>query len=321
MSNGDIRKVSRQDIQLIRPPPERYSEDTLIFKVQNLIEQCLLLYMSKKEVVNALFVQEKIEPKITELVWQKLEEENQEFFQAYYLRLLVKEQIMEFNNLLARQVELKHQVGRAGVAFMPMSNGSHIQPKYQNSACYAPENIGPVLKTENMHQSIITSLPNTFTMQTAGDMSANSRRINVSPHMVLAQSSNVVPMQGMNGRIIKTEGGYAGDSQFVFGVNGNVLDTRNAIGDASSSSFNSLESTSQPLNEGLLDADTSSFGFLGQMTRNFSLSDLTADFSNSFDIMESYSRSSFLATDGFSGENERLDNISEGLNYEDFGSD
>lgn len=320
MSGGEVRKVLLQDIQ----------------KVQILIEQCLPHYMSQKEVTNILLVQEKIEPSFTELVWQKLEEQNQEFFRAYHLRLMVKEQIMDFNKLLGRQVELMHQVPR-GVSFNPMSNGSHIPPMHQSAACYAQENSGPALNTENMHQPVTTNLPGTFTncgspihpgMQTAVDMSAHSRRIDVPPNILLAQSSNVGMVPGMNGGAIKTEAGYLGSSRFIYGAGGNVLETRAAIGDASVSSYSSVESNSQPLNETLLD-DTSSFGLLGHISRDFSLSDLTADFANSSDILESYSRSPFTdnfldshgGSEGHHGDNRRLDTISEGLTYDDFGSD
>uniref|UniRef100_A0A8R7QKR2 Uncharacterized protein n=1 Tax=Triticum urartu TaxID=4572 RepID=A0A8R7QKR2_TRIUA len=48
---GERRKVSREDIQL----------------VQNLIERCLQLYMNQKEVVETLSFQAKIEPSFTEL--------------------------------------------------------------------------------------------------------------------------------------------------------------------------------------------------------------------------------------------------------------
>lgn len=60
-------------------------------------------------------------------VWQKLEEENREFFKAYRLRLIVKDQIELFNSLLERQVELMRHIS-AGVASTPISNGSHIPP-------------------------------------------------------------------------------------------------------------------------------------------------------------------------------------------------
>lgn len=59
-------------------------------------------------------------------VWQKLETENQEFFRAYHLRLIVKDQILRFNELLERQVELMRQVCQTGVASMSLSNGSQM---------------------------------------------------------------------------------------------------------------------------------------------------------------------------------------------------
>lgn len=58
-------------------------------------------------------------------VWQKLEEENQEFFKAYYLRLLLKEQITEFNRLLQEHAKLS-QLHPTEVASLPNSNGSHV---------------------------------------------------------------------------------------------------------------------------------------------------------------------------------------------------
>lgn len=324
MSSGDIRKVSRQDIQL----------------VQNLIERCLQLYMSQKEVVGTLLQQAKIEPGFTELVWQKLEEENQEFFEAYHLRLVVKEQILEFNKLLEKQAELMHQIRPTGASPISISNGSHIPQMHQNAACFAPEQTGADMKPELMHQSLGSNLSNAFgngmsslhpCMQPSVDMSVHARRLDISPNMLLVQNSNVRMVPTVNGGMMKTEPGYAGSSPFIYGANGNVLETRPAMGDPSISSFSSVESNSQHPNETILDPDTSSFGFLGQIPRNFSLSDLTADFSNN-DILESFSRSPFLAADGdnfldpngraeHQGDMKRLDTISEGLSYEDFGSD
>lgn len=60
-------------------------------------------------------------------VWQKLEEENREFFNAYYLRLMVKHQIMEFNKLLEQQVRHMQQMHPTGLASVQNTNGSHIQ--------------------------------------------------------------------------------------------------------------------------------------------------------------------------------------------------
>ncbi|XP_019162249.1 PREDICTED: uncharacterized protein LOC109158807 [Ipomoea nil] len=290
MSTGEVKKVSREDIQL----------------VQNLIERCLQLYMNQEEVVSTLLHQAKIEPGFTELVWQKLEEENQEFFRAYHLRLIVKDQISRFNELLERHAKLIHQICPAGVNPIPLANGgSQMPPLHENSTC-TTEKTGPVVKTETMHRNIDRSLLDAYSngasslqtcMQSAFDMSTHTRRINVSPSILLAQNANVGLMQGLNGGMIKSEAGYPSNSHFLFGGDNNVLETRPAITDASISSYSSVESNSQHLNETVLDADSSSFGFLGQIPRNFSLSDLTADFANSSDILGTYSRSPFLASD------------------------
>jgi len=58
-------------------------------------------------------------------VWQKLEEENEEFFKAYYARLVLKQQILQFNKLLDQQVQLM-QLHSTAVASLPTTNGSHI---------------------------------------------------------------------------------------------------------------------------------------------------------------------------------------------------
>ncbi|XP_022842165.1 uncharacterized protein LOC111365881 isoform X2 [Olea europaea var. sylvestris] len=313
MSNGEVRKVSLEDIQL----------------VQNLIERCLQLYMSQKEVVSTLLRQAKIEPGFTELVWQKLETENQRFFEAYYLRLLVKEQILRFNQLLERQVELMPQICPTGVASTPLSNESQIHPMHNNLAYLTPEHTG-ALKPESMDHAI-SIVPNAYTNGASSRQPSVQIPVNiVSDDMLLAQSSNSGTIQGIDGGIIKTEESYSGDSPFIFGGDNNLLETHNGIGDASISSFGSVVSNSEPLNENIMEADTNMFGFLGQIPRNFSLSDLTADFSNSTDILESYSRSPFLGTDtNFldldikeeQQDNNKVDTISEGLSYEDFGSD
>jgi hypothetical protein len=47
---------------------------------------------------------------VVRAVWQKLEEQNPAFFQAYYVRLKVKEQITLFNHLLDQHVHLMHKL-------------------------------------------------------------------------------------------------------------------------------------------------------------------------------------------------------------------
>jgi hypothetical protein len=122
-------------------------------------------------------------------------------------------------------------------------------------------------------------------MHAAVEISARANRIDAPPNMLSMQSSNIGLLQGMNGGMIKSEAGYSGTSPYMFGADGNVLEARPSIADASVASFSSVDSSSQALNESILDADTSSFGFLSQIPQVFSLSDLTADFTQSSGLL------------------------------------
>ncbi|XP_023518641.1 uncharacterized protein LOC111782088 isoform X2 [Cucurbita pepo subsp. pepo] len=252
MSTGTARRVSRQDIQLVR----------------SLIERCLQLDMNRKEVVETLLNHEKIDPSFTEHVPQ---------------------------------------------------------------SCYAPEHTGPALKQDDIDNPVGVSLGNAYSngtqpvhssMHTAVDMSSHARN-DAAP-----QSSNMGLFQGMNGGMIKVETGYSNSSPYMFGTEGNVLDARQSIGNASVASFASVDSNTPSFNESLLDPDPSSFGFINQITRNFSLSDLTADFSQGSDILESYGRCPFLPTEadnildtcenGDRLDGKGLDSVSKSLSYEEF---
>jgi hypothetical protein len=103
--------------------------------------------------------------------------------------------------------------------------------------------------------------------------------MDASASLLAAHNSTVGQFNGHNGTTIKTESGYSGNSDFGFG-NDNVF-LEQSVGDVSGGSFSSPELNGQPLNEPILDMDSSSFGFLSQIPRNFSFSDLTEDFSQS----------------------------------------
>ncbi|KAK8639669.1 hypothetical protein V6N13_138041 [Hibiscus sabdariffa] len=111
-SSNDGPKVSRQDIEF----------------VQNLIERCLQLYMNKDEVAKTLLSRARIDPGFTTLVWQKLEEENADFFRAYYIRLKLKKQILLFNHLLEHQYHLMKYPMPPKVPLVPLQNGIHNHP-------------------------------------------------------------------------------------------------------------------------------------------------------------------------------------------------
>lgn len=119
----------------------------------------------------------------------------------------------------------------------------------------------------------------------------HARRADASPpNMISSQTTNMPPMmQGMNGGgggMIKSETAFANPASFMYGGGGerNALDGHSAVRETPITSFSNESNNNnnqQPLGDTLLDAEASTFGFLGQIPRNFSLSDLTADFSQS----------------------------------------
>lgn len=61
-------------------------------------------------------------------MWQKLEEENADFFRAYYIRLKLKRQILLFNHLLEHQYHLMKYPVPPKLPLAPMQNGIHPMP-------------------------------------------------------------------------------------------------------------------------------------------------------------------------------------------------
>ncbi|CAN0522041.1 unnamed protein product, partial [Ectocarpus sp. 8 AP-2014] len=74
-----------------------------IKSVQNLIERCLQKFMTQTEIIAALQVEANVDPSFTCLVWQKLEQQNPEFFFSYHARLKMRDQIVAFNYLVDQQ--------------------------------------------------------------------------------------------------------------------------------------------------------------------------------------------------------------------------
>ncbi|KAL6629801.1 hypothetical protein ACP70R_029566 [Stipagrostis hirtigluma subsp. patula] len=316
----EVRKVSRQDIQL----------------VQNLIERCLQLYMNQKEVVETLSFQAKIEPSFTELVWQKLEEENREFFKAYYVRLMLKNQIMVFNKLLEDQYRIMTKEQSSGVPSVPPTapNGSNSNTLNPN-VCFLPDTApSTAMQDSLMHNGSSSGVVNGAS--SSDQFIYDGKVLHGLPSgmdastLLAAHNSTVGQFNGHNGTTIKTESSYSSNSDFGF-ANENVF-LEQSVGDVSGGSFSSSELNGQPLSDPIMDMDSSSYGFLSQIPRNFSFSDLTEDFSQSTEILEGYGRSPFIGSEtnnlpeSTAGEhteigNRRLDTISEGVSFEDFRSD
>ncbi|KAK1298787.1 hypothetical protein QJS10_CPB14g01641 [Acorus calamus] len=218
MSSGEVRRVSRQDIQL----------------VQNLIERCLQLYMNQKEVMETLLYQEKIEPRFTELVWQKLEEENQEFFKAYRVRLMLKHQIILFNNLLEKQAALM---------------GHTASPRPENFC----RPLSPSIVVNGTRPSLYQN------MQPVPHASTHERKIDISSHSVSYQNMHMELLPGMNGMTIKSEPEFSNHSDFPFCADGDFLETHPVTEDTSLASLSSTNA--HPLGEPLPDNDSTQFSF------------------------------------------------------------
>ncbi|CAM6083899.1 unnamed protein product [Calypogeia fissa] len=303
-ANSEGRKISCEDIQL----------------VQNLIERCLQLYMNQTEVITTLKYQAKIEPGFTSLVWQKLEEQNPDFFKAYYTRLKVKKQIVLFNHLLVQQVQLLQKMRmypQANAMVQPMQNG--------------------MVPTQMHH------MPMGYAMQ-PGPPNA------VRPHMgaIPIQVSNANLMNGASPTHEYTppQGSPGSTPMFPFTNMGNPTDiTGMQMGLNTSMPLDTPFISNDPVQNGIgplsmstTEADSTStresLESLGQLPRNFSLSDLTAELTNSADLgaLGSYTGSPFLTPDteaylqspdkeftGFGDEDKMLsDSMGETLNM-DFG--
>ncbi|KAL9648975.1 hypothetical protein ABK040_008355 [Willaertia magna] len=110
-SNSGMRRFSVEQIKL----------------VQQLIEQCLKLYLSKNETIDFLCRKyENIEPGFISLMWSKLEQQNPDFFKAYNIRLQIKDQITTFNQLVNDQAKLMQQQGV--LVHNTVSSNTNISP-------------------------------------------------------------------------------------------------------------------------------------------------------------------------------------------------
>ncbi|KAK7338051.1 hypothetical protein VNO77_18648 [Canavalia gladiata] len=286
-SSNDSKKVSRQDIEL----------------VQNLIERCLQLYMNKDEVVKTLLTRAKIDPGFTTLVWQKLEEENTDFFRAYYIRLKLKKQILWFNHLLEHQYHLMKYPLPAKVPLAPIQNGIHPMPVNNLPIGY------PVLQQPSISA---TGQPHLDSM---GSGVSNCHLVNGVPapsnfHPIRTNSGNVAremapviaPTSAMSSlsempvspTSVASSGHFPFTPSEISGMGTDASHLKISLDTAFTSDVAS--------SVGLQLAPDNGTGIsrsLDQIQWNFSLSDLTADLSNLGDLgaLGNYPGSPFMQSD------------------------
>ncbi|KAJ0246481.1 Helicase with zinc finger protein [Hirschfeldia incana] len=259
-SSNDSRKVSRQDIEL----------------VQNLIERCLQLYMNRDEVVKTLLARARIDPGFTRLVWQKLEEENADFFRAYYIRLKLKKQIILFNHLLEHQYHLmRYPPLPPKIPLAPIPNGMHpMAPGVNMPMGY------PVLQHPQMHVQghphidamgmsschVVNGVPAPANFQPLKMNSTNDMVIDTNVEDATTQV--IPPNSGGMSEMEVSPASVASSGHFPFDASDMVMDAS-----VLDSAFTSEEGG------GSGNARDSLRSF-DQIPWNFSISDLTADLSS-----------------------------------------
>ncbi|XP_017626297.1 uncharacterized protein LOC108469776 isoform X3 [Gossypium arboreum] len=274
-SSNDGQKVSRQDIEL----------------VQNLIERCLQLYMNKDEVVKTLLNRARIDPGFTILVWQKLEEENADFFKAYYIRLKLKKQILLFNHLLEHQYYLMKYPMPPKVPLVPIQNGIHPMPAAGQphldsmgiSSCHVVNEV----PAPSHFQPMQMNSGNDMVM----DNNATDATPAVPPTTAMMSSMSEMPVSPTS---VASSGNFpfTATDMSEMGVDTATLD----------SAFTADVASSIGLQLGPgngADNSRDSLRSLDQIQWNFSLTDLTADFSNLGDLVAlgNHPGSPFLPSD------------------------
>ncbi|KAF8379684.1 hypothetical protein HHK36_029128 [Tetracentron sinense] len=273
ISSYDSKKVSREDIEL----------------VQNLIERCLQLYMNKDEVVKTLLNRARIEPGFTTLVWQKLEEENAEFFRAYYTRLKLKKQIILFNHLLEHQYHLMNYPPKVPLA--PLQNGIHPMPV--QSTIYLWDT--PLCSSRQLLAQVSTISSRWVAVYPAVMcMVMDSSAADVAPVMPLSSAMSSMSEMAVSPTSVASSGHFpfTPSEMSGMGVDTSALDT----------AFTSDVASSVGLQlgpDGGAGNFRDSLRSLAQIPWNFSLSDLTADLSNLGDLgaLGNYPGSPFLPSD------------------------
>ncbi|KAH7288563.1 hypothetical protein KP509_31G031700 [Ceratopteris richardii] len=314
-AGGETRRISCEDIQL----------------VQNLIERCLQLYMNRTEVISTLLNQANIEPGFTGLVWQKLEEQNPDFFKAYYARLKLKRQIMLFNQFLEQHAHLTQKMRTIKAPLPALQNGMHPPVHHMPIGYPVPQKI-PMVPGSHPHMvPMATAAPIIEGAPISEGFVGSPASNNMSSEMPLLPTSSGIPLNGDIGGSPNTSGG----SGFPFSGMGNPTDMSGMGMDvpanfAPDPPFHATENHSHNGIGGLqitADADTGggreSIGFLSHLPRNFSLSDLTADLSSTTDMLGGYIGSPFLTSEaeGFmrtSDDEKMLDQITDASGYVEF---
>ncbi|KAL9664364.1 hypothetical protein QQ045_019764 [Rhodiola kirilowii] len=174
--------------------------------------------MNEDETKQCLLDLHGISPDVTSILWKRLEEENPEFFKSYFVRLILQNQIKEFNMLLSQQAELMNQLATVDNWQAPRINQNF--PSSANGQLMGFSDMASALP----HSSIVMPRDGLFSNPSCS-VDAFSHMTNM--HIV---TNNMIPPQSCNnpangfsdGGLIHQNYGSPDDSLFDFSGNGNI---------------------------------------------------------------------------------------------------
>ncbi|KAL6951929.1 hypothetical protein U1Q18_046490, partial [Sarracenia purpurea var. burkii] len=238
--------------------------------------------------------------------WQKLEEENADFFRAYYIRLKLKKQIILFNHLLEHQYHLMKYPVASKVPLAPIQNGIHPMQVNNLPMGYPVLQPPPITATGQPHLDsmgcgisschVVNGVPapgnfHPIRMHSGNDMVMDSSAADVPPAIppssAMSDMAVSPPSMASTGHFPFTASEISG-----IGVDTSALDT------AFTSDVASSVGLQLPPDSGAGNS-RDSLRSLAQIPWNFSLSDLTSDLSNLGDLgaLGNYPGSPFLPSD------------------------
>ncbi|CAN4121241.1 unnamed protein product [Withania somnifera] len=259
--------------------------------------------MNKDEVVKTLLNRARIDPGFTTLVWQKLEEENADFFRAYYIRLKLKKQIILFNHLLEHQYHLmKYPVPpkvplrmQNGISTMPVNNlpmGYPVLQQPPHPAAGQPH-FDP-MGMSSCHVVNGVPAPSNYQpmqMNSGNDMVVEMSASDVAPAVPPSNAMSDLPVSPAS---VASTGHFPFTASEIsgMGIDTSALETSFPSDVASSVGLQLLADNGVGNSRDLLRS-------LDQIPWDFSLSDLTADLSNLGDLgsLGNYPGSPFLPSD------------------------
>ncbi|KAE8693642.1 cyclic nucleotide-gated ion channel 1-like [Hibiscus syriacus] len=254
-----------------------------------------------------LLTRARIDPGFTTLVWRKLEEENADFFRAYYIRLKLKKQILLFNHLLEHQCHMMKYPVPPKVPLSPIQNGIHPMPVNNLPMGYPVLQQPPIPATGQPHIDsmgisschVVNGVPapsnfQPMRMSTGNDMVMDNTASDVTPAIpptTAMSSMSEIPVSCIS---VASSGSFPFTASDMSGMRADTS--------ALDSAFTADVASSVGLQLGHDNGagnSRDSFRSLDHIQWNFSLTDLTADLSNLGDLgdLGNYPGSPFLHSD------------------------